>query len=664
MKAKNKIKAIIILCAAAALTGCSTGDFWKVSREKRKSSSEQEETTAEETTAEETTLSPADPVLDRHTRHIDLISQRNRKYRKKESYKTEYTMKGFGKIKVEDGSIFLELSVSEKELLVAPEIEGGKASIACQIDDIRFVYAVTVDDDIVKLGIYDLDSGENFVVGNDTNDSSYPYRPMCISGDYLILYTEDSSSGGNISYFRFDLDNYKMENYDSIYLSREWKSPSAAFSPDGKKYADISSGIENNGLYEYTVTLFSPDTGEKLNEFVIGSPEKHYDFSLEFRGNDCVYAYAGSNEGGWDDVYVINLWYGDGIVRINNKQEEYPDVKELNIAEPDESDSMDSLNQLIFFGNEGCYYNYRWNDTDDNGNYGYYGIGFDDGSGVPVPLEKDGYCIWSYIRDGILYGSYYPYDSVDHNVNIAYYVCKCEKNTVEIITGASNSAYACVYTPDHIYYLLSDEDTNDIYRMDYNGKNRKRILTLDGAGNMRRYMVSGSRIYYWYYDFKAAAEYQNVFGIYDMETGEHIRLRDGKIGRINGGYMYYIEENSYDLMRMNLEDYTIERVCRNVRCYDFQRDSIIYAIWNDDEHGVYRLNNEGSTQLFTTGDISGFQSDAWITGIQCRDDEIILKITSQIIGDGNYTSLVGTDQQGRLIREYGEKYKLPDTPRS
>lgn len=649
-----KKRIFLALTAAALLTGCSAGDFWKVSKKEIKRSSE-EETTAEETTAENTDLPPAEPVVDSHTRHIDITRQKNARYWKRTSHVPEYEMRGFGTIKEMDDSIFLVLSVSEKNLLVAPEIEGGKASIVFQIDDVRFVYSVTVNDDIVKLGIYDMASGENFVIENDTDQKNYPYHPLCVSGDYLILYSNDDSTGGNISYFRFDLDNYKMEDYSSIYLSRDGQSPSAGFSPDGKKAAEISSAIEADGLYNHTVTLFSLETGEKIEEFVIGAPKKHPVFSLEFHGNDSVYVYAGNDEGGWDDLYIIDLWLGDGIEWIDNRQEEYPEVKELNIAKPDETDSAYN-SQLVYFGNDGCYYNSQWLDADGRIRYSMM---FDNGSGTPAYIEGAGNMYWYYIRDGILYGTSYSYVSEG-----CQYICKLENNTVEKIAAVPENVGQVTFTPDYIYYTLTytdNKDQIDLYRMDYSGKKRKRVFTLDGAAYGRTIRIIGSKIYYYCYDWDAPAEYQNTYGIYDMETDEHIKLKDGMIGRINGGYMYYLTEQG-DLMRMDLDDYNIERVCENVRDYDFQEDSIIYTMMNVDapKSCLYRLDDNGSTKMFSMEDIPGFKSGDWITGLQCHDDEIILRIKDS---DG-YASIIGTDQQGGLIREYGEKYKMPNAPKT
>ncbi len=649
-----KKRIFLAMTAAALLTGCSAGDFWKVSKKEIKRSTE-EETTAEETTAEAATLPLTEPVLDSHTMHVDITRQKNARYWKRKTPKTEYEMRGFGTIREVDDSVFLVLSVSEKNLLVAPEIEGGKVSIVCQIDDVRFVYAVKVNDDIVKLGIYDIASGEDYVIENDTDQKNYHYRPLCVSGDYLILYSNDDSSDGNINYFRFDLDNYKMEDYSSVYLSHEGQSPSAGFSSDGKKAAEISSAIEADGLYNYTVTLFSTETGEKLDEFVIGAPKKHPVFSLEFHGNDNIYVYAGNDEGGWDDLYIIDLWLGDGIEWIDNRQDEYPDVKKLNIAESDETDSMYS-SKLVYFVNDGCYYESPWLDADGRIRRS---IVFDDGSGTPAYIENAVNIYWSYLKDGNLYGTSLSYFSDD-----VRYICKLEKDTVEKIAAVPNNGCQVIFTPDYIYYTLTEmdnKDQTDLYRMDYSGKKRKRVLTIGDDLYSRTIKISGSQIYYYYCDYEAAAEYQNAVGIYDMETDEHIKLKDGVMGRINEGYMYYLKENR-ELMRMNLDDYTIERVCGNVRDYDFQDDSIIYTMWNVDTPNscLYRLDDNGSTKMFSVSDIPGFKSGDWITGIQRHDDEIILRIRDT---DG-YASLIGTDRQGGLIREYGEKYIMPDTPKT
>ena len=147
-------------------------------------------------------------------------------------------------------------------------------------------------------------------------------------------------------------------------------------------------------------------------------------------------------------------------------------------------------------------------------------------------------------------------------------------------------------------------------------------------------------------------------GIYDMETKEHKRLNDGCLDRINGGYMYYTicdhyEDNVgaiYNLMRMNLEDYTIEKVCENVRDCDFQGNSIVYSRPESGRRcNIYRFENGESKMEFSCDTLG---KDALIYRIQCTEDEIFLKVET----DAYNVQLIRIDTHGNIKKyhEYGE----------
>ena len=173
--------------------------------------------------------------------------------------------------------------------------------------------------------------------------------------------------------------------------------------------------------------------------------------------------------------------------------------------------------------------------------------------------------------------------------------------------------------------------------------------------------MNGSKIYYRWYESDTDMQLYR-FGIYDIETKEHKRLNDGGIGRINGGYMYYtiyghFEDNSgsiYNLMRMNLENYTIEKVCEDIRGYDFQGNSILY--YRNESFGksnIYRLEN-GESKVVFSGDTLG--EECFIYVMQCTEDEIILKVEI----DAYYVQLIGIDKHGN-IKKYHE-YIESDVP--
>lgn len=636
--------------------GCSSGDFWKVSRDEPDRSSAEENTTEdvteEESSAETTTLPAAEPVLDKYTRYFDLTKQKNIKYTKPVYGDNQYNMIGFGKARLRN-NILYRVDLNDKEtIIVEPENDGETIKLFWQIDDIRFVYTITDEDGNIRTYVYDMAEDEGFMVEVPGN---MPVKPLCGSGKNLILYTEPSVEGGRYIYYRYDIRNRQATIYKSPYITNIWKSPSAGFSPDGKKAADVSGCVENNGIYEYTVTVFSQEKNEYLMDFVIGAGVEYSDFSVEFHENSCLYVYGGI-DGEWKDIYVIDICDGDGITRIDNRQEEYPAVKRLDIAENDGCEVMSY--PLVCFSKDGYYYYRYYEETDNGKQYGWF---FDDGSGEPVLLEGEYLNGYMWVNDGALYSYYYKYDSDDEVYDS--YICRIDKDKDEKIADIPKNSYGIEVTSDHIYYVLHDADNSApyyIYRMDYNGKNRERVLTLDDAPNPVHIREKGSRIYYSYFDYKALPDYQNVFGIYDMETGEHIRLRDGWTGRINGRYMYYNSENGKGLVRMNLEDHTIEQVCKAVRFFDFQGDSMLYTVIDNDGGNkcLYRLDDNGSTKLFDIVDIPGVQPDDWIMQLQCTDDEIILAIRS-----GKKKRVVSVDTQGNIIKEYYESL-LMDAPKT
>ncbi len=639
---KKRISAA--LAATILLTGCSWEDFWTVSREEVKNSESVEEITTEPPTE---LISEAEfqsgernvnPVVDKHTRYIDLTRQINTRYQKRDYHLSIYRMKGYGRVIEEYGNIRLRDSEGEEKILVSAQGIGGRAEIDCKIDESRFVFTVYNGDTAIKSAVYDLETESYIDISDGFDFLSYPYHRPYVSGNNLIMRMKDADSDENFSYLLVDLDTYKISKaeYGDINLESDYSW--AAFSPDGKDVAVISGGDESNGLYEYTVTLYSQENGEKLSEFVIGAETKHPEFSLEFKDNNMIYVYAaGDDVTGWSDLYIIDLWYGDGIEYIQNKKKEYPAAENVVIAEPEETDLMNRRQSpLIIFGDEGDYY------------YNYY---YDSGDGNLVAFSAGLNCSWSFVRDGVLYGT------MNSSVgDVIAYACKYENNEVSIISEASDVYQECVYTHDYIYYVLERGESKGIYRMDYDGKNHKRVLAFEDSVCMVDFIVNGSKIYYKWYNSGTDMQLYSL-GIYDMETKEHKRLNDGELGRVNGGYMYYTIYEYYEdnvgfinLMRMNLEDYTIEKVCEDVWDYDFQGNSIIYNRYRDNRQGIiYRLENGESKVVFSSDTLG---EECFIYGIQCTEDEIILKVEI----DAYHGQLIGIDKHGNIKKyhEYGE----------
>lgn len=604
----------------------------------------------------ESIASQFEPIADSRLLYIDLTKQSNFSYRKKDAIETEYEMRGFGKVANEDngdfGIVLTEADGEKRTLIVsdAPQGAGGWAMLRCKIDESRFAYTIGVDEYTTGAGIYDLETESAYVIKNNTEHRNYPYQPMYVSGNYLILYTGTLISGKPFGYSRLDLDTHEITPVESEYFSPQRQIPNGAFSADGTKAAAVSYGVENNGMFEYDITVFSPDTGEKFDEYHISVPEKHPNFSLEFTEDGSLYVYASRKDReGWSDLYIAEFAEKNEIEFISNRMDEYPIAQNVEI-EPAAERSQDNL---VYFTNDGYYYDRYYHDSGDTL---VKGLHFDSGSGEPVLVENSGDCTWSYVKDGAIYGTHH----IIGESMAQTYACKCEDGVITAIGAALDARNSCVYTDDYIYYKIKDRDSTEIYRMDYSGRHHELVFSVDDAGEMY-FSVSGSRIYYHWYDMNAAYNYKKVFGIYDIETKKHVRMNAGAVGVINGGYMYYL----YDLvlMRINLEDYTVERVLENVRAFDFQGGSIVYAPVpaETDKYDVYRYENGVSTGIFSTYDIDiaeGFRWQ-WVTGLQCRDGEIIVKTN----GTEGVSYTLGIDNEGGLLKKYYEE-EILRTPRA
>lgn len=606
----------------------------------------------------ESIASQFEPIADSRLLYIDLTKQSNFSYRKKDAIETEYEMRGFGKVANEDNGDFgivLTSSDGEKRTLIvsdAPQGAGGWAMLRCKIDESRFAYTIGVDEYTTGAGIYDLETESAYVIKNNTEHRNYPYQPMYVSGNYLILYTGTLISGKPFGYSRLDLDTHEITSVESEYFSPQRQIPNGAFSADGTKAAAVSYGVENNGMFEYDITVFSPDTGEKLDEYHISVPEKHPNFSLEFTVDGSLYVYASrENRDGWSDLYIAEFADKNEIEYILNRMDEYPIAQNVEI-EPIAEKSRDNL---VYFTSDGYYYTCYY----DNGDIHARGLYFDNGSGEPVLAENTGDCTWSYVKDDVIYGTHHTIS----DSGVQAYACKCENGRATAISNTSNSRYNCVYTDDYIYYKIKGSDSTEIYRMDYSGRHHELVFSADDAAEMY-FSVSGSRIYYSWYDVDAPADYKRVFGIYDMETKKHVMMNEGGVGVINGGYMYYRDELT--LMRINLEDYTVEKVLENIRAFDFQGSSVVYVpvgMLNEDTfypYDIYRYENGVSTGIFNANDVLEAQDDThWVIGLQCRNDEIIVKTNSA----KSISYVLSIDNEGRLLKKYYEE-ELPRAPHS
>lgn len=325
---------------------------------------------------------------------------------------------------------------------------------------------------------------------------------------------------------------------------------------------------------------------------------------------------------------------------IDNSQEEYPRVAELNLESPNETDLMNS--SKIIFSVDGGYYYDVYIGGRDSANYV---LGFDSGDGNAVPINDGEDCTWKFSRDGVLYGLKSDHKNYE---SIKLIVVKYENH--EITPIVELNYYDDVYfTPEYIYYKAWNGDFSEFYRTDYTGSATELIFRTDD--DTEKLIVDENKIYY---NRKVPRTdhilYNEECGIYDMKNDKLIAVKDGRIGRINGGYMYYLAYNS--LMRMNIENYATELVCEDVSGFEFCGDTIFFssAFGSEDSGALYKLENGEKQKIFDAAEFFGTEYYYEIWGIQYENGRIFIQISS-----GPYYSYIAEiDSDGNFIRKFYE----------
>lgn len=306
---------------------------------------------------------------------------------------------------------------------------------------------------------------------------------------------------------------------------------------------------------------------------------------------------------------------------INNSQSEYPKFTELNLEPPNETDLM-NRRKIIFPTDDGYYY-YVYIGGRDSANYT---LGFDSGDGNAVPFMECEDCVWRFMDGDKIYGT----QSKLHD-NGKMNICKYENGIVTPIIKLPSYSQV-FFDSEYIYYVKYQRGDPEFYRADYNGENIEYIFTAED-NYIEKFTVYNDRIYY------------NDLRIYDMNSGELIELSSGKSGRINGGYMYYID-NYGCLMRMNLEDYSIEFVWKAVMDFEFCGEKLIRRNFEN----IYTIQNGEEKLIFNVSEFFDNEYSYYIDDIQIEGERLFINISS-----GPYYSYIAElDINGNFIRKYYE----------
>lgn len=607
----KKITAVFL--AALLLAGCSSNNRSEESSDippeiQSETTSVTTERSIEELTTEALTNEAPLAVTNNHIQELDLSLPENSAYSRYDEEnlsKSEFEMPDFGTLICENGNITLLSASNEVNGLIDLPVESKTVyvTIGSVIDNSRFSYTIHQEDANLGCGVYNLATGEDFRI--EPAEGHIGYYPKCISGDYLIL--SRARIADFYGYSRLNLSTYELEDIPNSLFKERRYTVCDAFSPDGKFsvniFVDRSGSLEN----VYTVSLISIETGDLLEEYSFSSENDYVNFSMKFVSENELYVYANQNHPAEKHfLYIIDLG----------------------------KDNFDDLNKRkpVFFSDSGYYY-YSYVGGKDSANFV---LSFDNGDGNPVPIENGEDCIWYYNSGDTFYGTKWSIDGVS--------LCKCENNVVsDIFAYPQSYIHKSYFTSDYIYYIVSDDKTAEICRVDYNGENPESVLTLDEADYTLDFLVYDNKIYY------DAKKYHKL-GIYDIETGVNTEIPQGGVGRIHNGYMYYIDD--YDLWRMKLSDCSVEIVYEKVLNYDFIGNDIVYTPYGEHERDgdLFILANGISKKIFSAKELLVPDYYYMIDRLQYENEHIFVEISS-----GPYYSYIAElDTDGNLVKTYYE----------
>lgn len=312
-------------------------------------------------------------------------------------------------------------------------------------------------------------------------------------------------------------------------------------------------------------------------------------------------------------------------------REKFDAVTDFEAGEPDKNYYFNNDKTIFPDGKKRYYYVYK-----DGRDSAYYVLGCETDDKKYSFLENaDDFTAYLY-KDGTFYGSYRQ-DKLCSFKDGKYKKLKCEiKNLSGEYEEKDISDF--YFTEEYIYSLCRDENGTEIVRMRYDTSDDESLFYTNL--NISKYAVHGSKIFY-------EADYMK-YGVYDMETAEDTSLSEGGAGIFSGDYMYFIS-NEHNLFRMNLEDYSCEKISENIRRIAVFKDYIIYQPYDTNsarsDGRIYRLGKGENKKIFDAYESleNGYYYD--ISAIQAEQDKIYIEVNS-----GPYYSFIAEiDIDGNIV---------------
>ncbi|MDE6101970.1 MAG: DUF5050 domain-containing protein, partial [Ruminococcus sp.] len=254
-----------------------------------------------------------------------------------------------------------------------------------------------------------------------------------------------------------------------------------------------------------------------------------------------------------------------------------------------------------------------------------------------VLLHEDADKKCSFVENADDFNAYLYKDNIFYGSYRSYKLCSFKDGKYTELKYEEKEISDFYFTEEFIYCLCKNDVGTEILRMRYDGSDTEQVAFINLQ--ISKYAVHGNNIFY-------EANYLK-YGVYDTETGTDTALDEGGAWVFCGDYMYYIS-SKHHLYRMNLSDYSSEKICENVRIVAFYDDYILYQpyAYNTDVDGqIYRLGKGENIKIFDAGEL--FDNDYYydISTIQTEDEHIFIEINS-----GPYFSYIAEmDIDGNIV---------------
>lgn len=306
-------------------------------------------------------------------------------------------------------------------------------------------------------------------------------------------------------------------------------------------------------------------------------------------------------------------------------KESFNALTDIETGEPDKTYYLN--NSKIMFSDEKERYYYVYKNGRDSD---YYVLGRETKDKKYYFLENaDDFTAYLY-KNGVFYGNYRQ-DKFCSFKDGDYTTLKYEEKNISNV----------YFTDEFIYFINRNDNGTEFLRMRYDGSDVESIAYINLQ--VSKYSVHDNLIFY-------EADYLK-YGVYNTETSVDTPLDNGGAGIFCGDYMYFIS-NEHILYRMNINDFTCEKISENIRRMAFYDDYIIYQPYTEDVSGdgqLYRLGKGENKKIFDAGEIlkNNYYYDI---SVQANEENIFVQVNS----GPYYTYIAEIDIDGNVIEKIYE----------